>query len=311
VTGLLVSVLTPAFQAAKYLRDTLDSVKGQAYPNLEHVVVDGGSSDGTVEILRAYPNVRWLSEPDRGQSDALNKAFGLAKGEIIGWLNADDLYEPGAVAPIAAYFVEHPSAMVVYGNCTVFDPDGSVAEYWHGPYERLKLLEPWRGFHGAFQPAIFYRRELIERIGGWAVDLHYVMDYDILLKAGEHCDFDYLGVDVARFRRHPEQKGALAWHKFVRELAVSIERHWRGKGIRRQLTYTLKARDFYALALLEQITKGKHCTPAQESIVLEQALRASPLVLRFPWVRRRYLMSRLDPKLAARLRRMRAAFRGR
>lgn len=308
--GPLVSILTPAYQAAKYLKETLDSVRAQKYPNIEHIVVDGGSTDGTVDILRRYPHLRWISEPDQGQSDALNKAFALSQGEIIGWLNADDLYEPGAVAPVAAYFAAHPAAMVVYGNCTVFDPDGSVAEYWRGPYDHTKLLEPWRGFHGAFQPAIFYRRELIERIGGWAIDLHYVMDYDILLRASETCDFDYLDVDVARFRRHPEQKGALAWHKFVREVPVSIGRFWSGKGIWRRFIYLLKARDFYALALLEQITKRLPGSHVDERTVLGQALRVSLLILRFPWVRHRYLASLLGSDLEAHFRRIRAASRG-
>lgn len=295
--NLLVSVLTPAYQAARYLQETLDSVKAQEYPELEYIVVDGGSTDGTVDILREYPNVKWLSEPDRGQSDALNKAFALAKGEVIGWLNADDLYEPGAVAPVAAYFAAHPAAMVVYGNCKVFDPDGSVAEYWRGPYDRTKLFEPWRGFHGAFQPAIFYRRELIERIGGWAIDLHYVMDYDILLKASESCDFDYLDVDVARFRRHPEQKGALAWHKFVREFDVSIERFWRSRGLRCYWWYRLRARDFYALALLQEIVNDRIDIPTEGRRYLRKAIGVSPFVFRFKWVRHWWIRQLLKRQL--------------
>ncbi|MER2511855.1 MAG: glycosyltransferase family 2 protein [Nitrosomonas ureae] len=297
----LVSVLTPSFNSEAFIEETIASVKVQDYPRIEHIIVDGGSSDSTVNILRGHSHLRWISEPDQGQSDALNKAFSMAKGDIIGWLNADDLYEPNIIMSIVAYFADHPDAMVVYGNCSVFDPDGSVIEYWHGPYDRLKLFEPWRGFHGAFQPAIFYRRELIERIGGWMVDLHYVMDYDILLRASEYCDFDYLNVDIARFRRHPQQKGALAWHKFVREFDLSVERHWRGKGVIRQLSYTLKARDFYALALLEEITQSSSVTTIEERSILIKAVLVSPLVLRFPWVRRRYFASLLGSKFEERI----------
>ena len=297
-TAPLVSILTPSYNSAHFIEETISSVHGQDYSPLEHIVIDGGSTDGTVDILRRYPHLRWLSEPDAGQSDALNKGLALAKGEIIGWLNADDLYEPGAVSKVMAYFGAHPAAQVVYGNCTVFGPQGEVLEYWRGPYDHQKLLEPWHGFHGAFQPSIFYTRDILNKIGGWAVDLHYVMDYDILLKASEFCQFDYLDADLSRFRRHSEQKGAQEWHKFVREFVVSVERFWRGRDWRRYWLYRFQVRHFYALALLELITKAQLSSPELERQFLWRAVRVAPTVLRYPWVRRRCLRELLGPRLA-------------
>lgn len=293
----LVSILTPSYNSAAFIEETIQSVKSQDYPNIEHIVVDGGSADGTVEILEGYPNVKWLSEPDNGQSDALNKAFALSQGDIIGWLNADDLYEPGAVAAVIEYFVQHPDTYVVHGNCTVFKSDGIVDKYYQGPCDKEKLSEPWRGFHGAYQPSVFYRREAIERIGGWAVDLHYVMDYDLLLRLAEFYPVEYIDVDLSRFRLHPDQKGALAWHRFVREFMLSVERFWCERNIIRYWRYRFLVRHFYALSLLEQITRGTAGNAAQERVYLKQAVAIAPVVLKYAWVQRRCVREILGPAL--------------
>lgn len=297
----LVSILTPSYNSVAFIEETIRSVEIQDYPIIEHIVVDGGSNDGTVGILRRHDRLRWVSEPDRGQSDALNKAFAMSKGEIIGWLNADDLYEPGAVAAATEYFIQHPNAQVVHGNCTVFKPDGTVDKYYWGPCDKKKLLEPWRGFHGAYQPSVFYRRQAIKQIGDWAVDLHYVMDYDLLLRLSEHFPIDYVDADLSRFRLHPEQKGALAWHKFVREFMVSVERFWYKRDIIRYWRYRIPVRHFYALSLLEQLTKGTAGNPSLEKEYLWQAIAVAPDVLRYPWVRRRCVREVLGPRLSNRI----------
>lgn len=294
----LVSVLTPSFNSATFIGETIQSVLLQDYPNIEHIIVDGGSTDDTVEILRKYPHLKWVSEPDQGQSDALNKAFAMSKGEIIGWVNADDLYEAGVIKKVVNYFLTNPKATIVYGNCTVFGPKGETLEYWHTPYNHQKLLEPWRGFHGAYQPAIFYRREVLDRIGHWAVDLHYAMDYDILLRASEFYTFDYLDADIARFRRHTQQKGTHPWHKFVREFMVSVERFWHSRNLCRYWYYRFQVRYFYALALLEQITTDELNDPSKASTYLWQALRVAPSILRYRWIRRRCLHQLLGDRLS-------------
>lgn len=305
----LVSVLTPSYNSVRYLEETIQSVLQQDYPHIEHIVVDGGSTDGTVEVLRRYPHLRWISEPDGGQSDALNKALDLASGTIIGWLNADDLYEPDAVKAVIEFCVQHPQAHVLHGNCTVFASSSTAVRHYRGACDRRKVLEPWRGFHGAYQPSIFYRREAIERIGRWAVDLHYVMDYDLLLRLTEYYAVDYIDVDLSRFRLHPEQKGALAWHKFVREFMISVERYWYRRDLVRYCRYRFAVRHFYALALLEQITKGSVLDPKMERTILRDALVVAPDVLRYAWVRRRCVREVLGPSWSNQIRRWLSEYR--
>jgi glycosyltransferase involved in cell wall biosynthesis len=300
----LVSILTPSFNSAAFIEETIQSVLTQDYPYIEHIIVDGGSTDGTVEILQKYPHLKWISEPDRGQSDALNKAFAMSKGEIIGWLNADDLYEPGAITQVVRHILEHPSTNVVYGHCKIFDSDGSVSKYYNTSYDHQKLLAPWRGFHGAFQPSIFYKREVIERVGGWDSDLHFVMDYDLLLRISEFDALDYLDVDLSRFRRHPAQKGALAWHKFVYEFMIAIERYWRSKNRIRYIKYRLQVRHFYALALLKEILEGTLSDRAQEEKYLLRALQFAPTVLYYPWVFRRLVQVCVGQKWTGRAKAM-------
>lgn len=194
----LVSVITPSFNAARFIRETIQSVLDQDYPRLEHIVVDGGSTDGTVEILQEYPHLRWISEPDQGQSDALNKGFRLAQGEIIGWLNADDVYTPGAVTAAVALLHDQSSVSVVYGDCAISDADGrQTGLIASGPFD---LAEQVLG-NQIPQPSVFVRHSAIEAAGGVDQTLHYAMDYDLWLRlaAGGYV-FVHLNRVQARFR---------------------------------------------------------------------------------------------------------------
>lgn len=116
------AIVTPSFQHRQYLEQTIQSVLSQNYPGLDYWVIDGGSKDGTVELLRQHElRLRWISEPDRGQSDAISKGFAKSRGEILGWLNSDDEYAPGALAAVADIFARHPGVEVVYGNARFID----------------------------------------------------------------------------------------------------------------------------------------------------------------------------------------------
>src|SRR5512137_1476425 len=117
----LVSVVTPSYNAMPYIKDTIESINNQDYPAIEHIIMDGNSTDGTQELLRQYPNLIWVSEPDRGQSHALNKAFKLVHGDIIGWLNADDTYQPGAIATAVKNLSENPEYDLVYSDLQIID----------------------------------------------------------------------------------------------------------------------------------------------------------------------------------------------
>ena len=180
----LVSIVTPSLNQAEFIEETIASVLGQDYPNLEYMVVDGGSRDGTLEILRRHEGrLRWTSGPDDGQSDAINRGFAATSGEIIAWLNADDRYLPGAIGRAVEAFMHDPTLDLVYGQAFWIDRAGRSL----GPF---RYGEPW-DIHDLVnrtnfvqQPAAFFRRAAFDAVGGLDVDLHYVMDYDLWIRLG-------------------------------------------------------------------------------------------------------------------------------
>jgi hypothetical protein len=190
----MLSVITPSYNQAAYIRHTIESVLVQDYPNGEHIVVDGGSTDGTVEILREYgerypDRFRWVSEPDGGQSDALNKGLAMARGEIIGWQNSDDYYLPNSFGDALRYLLHHPEIAVVYGDCQLVDESGiPVGVLSSGSYDYGRLL------YYCYIPnaASFMRRSALLGVGGVQQDLHYTMDYDLWLRLGFKNQMAYL-----------------------------------------------------------------------------------------------------------------------
>ncbi len=190
---LTFAIVTPSFNQGRFLRDAVESVLGQlptpgAPPFLvEYMVVDGGSNDETLDVLREYASrLRYLSEPDRGQAHAVNKGVAMTSGEIIGWLNSDDYYLPGAFAAVAKAFHDNPETMVVYGGGVDVDETGArLQEYpvedWN--YARLHEL------CYLSQPAVFFRREMVERYGGPDETLTYTLDYELWLRWGERVPF--------------------------------------------------------------------------------------------------------------------------
>ncbi len=176
----LVSIITPAFNSVDFLGATLASVQRQTYAPLEHIVIDGGSTDGTLDLLR-QSSARWVSEPDRGQTDALNKGLRLAQGDIIGWVNADDTYAPGAVAAAVAHLLADPAVGLVFADCLWIDAAGATLDTWRTrPTTFADLLLD--GCVIAHQAA-FVRRAVFEAVGPFDANLRYVMDYEWLLRA--------------------------------------------------------------------------------------------------------------------------------
>jgi glycosyltransferase involved in cell wall biosynthesis len=176
-----VSVVTPSFEQAEFLEDNLQSVLNQSGADVEHIVVDGGSTDGTVELLEAYEDrydLQWVSEPDDGQSDAINKGIEMATGDWICWVNSDDYLLPGAMETLAGALEDRPSAGVVYGDYLFVDAEGNeIGRKYSTPPSRFvhKHYYQFTGNH-----SMFIRRDTLESLGGVDEDLAYVMDTELL-----------------------------------------------------------------------------------------------------------------------------------
>ena len=202
----LVSIVTPAYNAVGFIRETIESIRNQDYPAIEHIVIDGGSTDGTLDILRQYPHLTWVSEPDRGQSHALNKGFRRARGEIVGWLNADDTYQPRAIKTAVAFLQAHPDVDVVYSDCQVIDENGRPlyviqAEDFQPKAMLFRDIMP--------QPTLFLRRRVLRAPQVIDESLHYVMDWEFCLRIAPRFNVQRLNdVVLANFRLCPGTKSS-------------------------------------------------------------------------------------------------------
>ena len=203
----VVSILTPSFNQAAFLPDNLRSVACQTYPHVEHIVMDGGSTDGSVDILRkAGDSIRWRSEPDSGQADAVNKAFRESRGEIIGWLNSDDAYfDCRVIEDVAAYFQAHPDADVVYGHCLQVTGEGmAIQVLWAPRFDR----ELQKAVNLHMQPSTFVRRRALSD-PLLDTSFHFAMDYELWLRlAAQGRRFERIARILSIDRQQPERKSA-------------------------------------------------------------------------------------------------------
>lgn len=238
----LVSIVTPSLNQARYLREAIESVRAQTYPDVEHIVVDGGSTDGTLEILEGYDGLRWISEADRGQSHALNKGFALARGSILGWLNSDDAYEPHAVAEGVAA-LQSTGAALVYADVTRVNDD-------HVNPRRIRsrpTFDLWTELNlgcGIYSPAVFFTREAFDAVGGIDEGLHLTMDYDLWLRIGKRFPVRHVDAVWAVQRLHgaaktetrdfwPERLAVSRRHGGRLVSPLLLRRHVRSPGVRR------------------------------------------------------------------------------
>ncbi|NTV84578.1 MAG: glycosyltransferase [Bacteroidales bacterium] len=207
-----ISIITPSFNQAAFLKETINSILNQEVSlEKEHIIVDGGSTDGSLEFLQTLDDrIRWISEPDRGQADAVNKGVQMATGEIIGWLNSDDLYLQGALQAVADHFRDHPECRWAYGRCRIIDSSGKERWQWITRYKnaRLKKFTMDKLLRENFisQPAVFFRKELFDEAGRLNLDLHYAMDYDLWLRFAKISPAGVIDRDLSSFRRHGSSK---------------------------------------------------------------------------------------------------------
>lgn len=219
----LVSIVTPSFNKGPYIEETILSVRNQTYPRTEHIVIDGGSTDETLTILEKYAgDIVWVSEPDRGQSDAINKGWRRAQGEILAYLNADDTYPSDAVAIAVRYLDEHPDTGMVYGDGILTDETGKFIRTYHAGEFSLRDLIYCRD--NILQPALFLRRSVYDKIGGIDENLHLAMDLDYWIRAGLLFKVAYLPIPLATAKVYGDAKSVALMHKYVRDYEHILEK---------------------------------------------------------------------------------------
>jgi glycosyltransferase involved in cell wall biosynthesis len=230
----LVSIVTPSFNQARYIEATVKSVLEQDYSPIEYIVIDGQSTDGTLDILKRYDGrLTWISEPDAGQSDAIRKGLSRSRGQILTWLNSDDTLEKNAVSTAVNYLEHNPEIALVYGNANFIDAQGQfIAACAHIERFRSHRLLHYSDF--IVQPAAFFRREEYDAVGGLDPSLHYAMDYDLWLKlAAAPFEFAYIPQLLANYRWLGENKSAVGGWERIKE----VERVARRYGARRLPAY--------------------------------------------------------------------------
>lgn len=218
-----VSIVTPSYNQAAFLDDTLRSVLTQDYPHIEYIVMDGGSTDGSVELIRKYENqiAYWTSERDNGQADAINKGWSRATGEIVAYLNSDDTYEPGAVRTAVEHLTRHPETDMVYGHCYQVNEHGERVGMLNAIPVNIRTLL----LHNAImQPTTFFRRRVLDKVGLLDIELGHAMDYDLWLRIALHHRIDALNVALANFRAHDESKSFAKPFIFIQDIRRILTR---------------------------------------------------------------------------------------
>jgi glycosyltransferase involved in cell wall biosynthesis len=224
-----VSIVTPSFNQGRYIAETIESVMAQNYPNLEHIVVDGSSTDGTLEILKRYPHLHVVSEPDRGQADAINKGFKMATGEIWSFLNSDDTLYPGTLDTVVREIEPERRRHIVMGRCRFVDEQGRYLGIEHPSHfeNHKRLLAIWKG-HMIPQPAVFWTPEVWRNCGPMDIQLKFSLDYDLFCRFSKVYPFYLVNQVFATYRLHAASKTE-QWDEAHRlEDAIHISRRYWG-----------------------------------------------------------------------------------
>ena len=258
----LVTIITPSYNQGKFIRETIDSVLQQDYRHIEHIVVDGGSTDNTIAILQSYAQsdgrFRFISEPDRGQSHAINKGLAMARGEIIGWLNSDDTYLPGAIRKAVHALLSHPEWGMVHGHCHVANETNQItSSFPTEPADAQKL------YHTCCicQPAAFIRKNVFEQMNGVDENLHFCMDYELWMRVAKSHIIGYIPEFVATARLHSNCKSATQWQSTgIPEVLKSLAKHY-GSIPYGWVTYASQYQGPGAFTLINKLKDAAHNQP--------------------------------------------------
>ena len=248
----LVSIITTTFNSIKYLETCIQSVLNQGYPYIEHVFVDGGSSDGTLDMLASYQarypeRIRFISEPDRGSVDAWNKGWTIARGDIFGWLGSDDVFEPDAMATVVEFFKANPDAHFVFGGCNIINETGELIRKYQ--IKDFDLEEVINDAHYIPCPSAFYRREVIEKVGFLDINLN---ELDYWIRVGKVFQIYRMDKVLSNFRVHPDSisysKGADKM--YARKSFIISRRHGGSLFSPRAIRYYRLVVIYYRLAII-------------------------------------------------------------
>jgi len=201
----LVSIITPSYNQAKYLEQTIQSVLGQEYPNIEYIVIDGASTDDSEQVIRKYMDrlAYWISEKDSGQAEAINKGFRRARGDVVAWLNSDDYYLPDVISSVVKVFEENPDVVMVYGDMLAVDENGHTINALK--YKQLSLQD-LLCFQIIGQPGVFFRRDVLEKTGGLDITFHYLLDHHLWIRMAQQGKILHVDQTWSAARYHAEAK---------------------------------------------------------------------------------------------------------
>lgn len=224
----LVTIVTPSFNQGQFIEETIKSVVSQDYPNLEYLIIDGKSTDNSLQIIQEYsadhPCISWVSEQDEGQSDAINKGFRKARGEIVAWLNSDDIYEPGAIGKAVTCLGKNHDLSMVYGDSWIIDAAGKRVKQFDltEPFDLWRLVHIWDYI---MQPTVFMRRTNLVEAGYLRTDLNWTMDWDLWIRMAGTGNMQFVAESLACNRVYEQTKTRSGGLKRIGEIYRLMKAH--------------------------------------------------------------------------------------
>ena len=232
-----ISIVTPSLNQGRYIEENILSFLAQEYADCEHIIVDGGSTDETLKVLERYPHLRWVSEPDRGQTEAINKGIRMSTGQVFAFLNADDVYRPEAFRAVSEVFHDDPTTAVLVGDCDVIDERSQLQGHYRARLDHFgDMLRYWQWGHSFCIPqaAVFLRRKLFDELGLFDESYDLAMDYEMWLRVATRYPFTVVHDTLAAFRVTDETKTQRRRREMDREQFRASRKYWRwARGVER------------------------------------------------------------------------------